>query len=370
MMKKITISLLLILISFLMFGCQFFEVIYAVGNFDERNRDPHLFGPIGFRPPQIEGMRLINEEGFEFAFDFNGEHTFVVQNSEYFVLDKFGNLLSSQPLFEQNILYDKFVFQENGLYGVKDIFFNVLVDAQQNKIEIAGYNTLLVNYEDYAYGLFDLDLNPIYITRNNQDFRVIPPYISKTKSFITYNGFVGFFNSFEDTFVFPRFLSLSNFYNDYAIARDFSGYRILRSCSSEIIVPHHINPIFFNGMHLLALNINGNIEILNRYFEAVSSIHFPNFPRPFIFQNLLFFQFGDVFVFYQIGEEGNIGDISFIYFENVFYHRNFLVLKNQFDEYALFDENLNLIYIFDYISFSFGTMKIRVNYQYYFYEIQ
>ena len=251
-------------------------------------------------------------------------------------------------------------------------FFNVLVDLQPYRLQIAGNDTILKNYEDYAFGLFCLDLNPIYIRRYNQDFRVIPPYLGNNKSLITHNGYIGFYNSLSDVFVAPRFLSITNFYNAYAIARYYNEHKILRSCGNKIIVPFEIIPIFFNGYYLFSFDVDGNLMIMDRNFNSISDIRFPNYPRPFVFQNLVFFQFGDTFVFYTIENDVSFASSYNIlagYFKNVFYYHNFIVLKNFLGEYSLFDDNFNLLGVFEFISFSYGTMRIRGDYRYYFYEI-
>ncbi|MCL2255785.1 MAG: hypothetical protein FWC11_02885 [Firmicutes bacterium] len=354
-------SLFLILTATILMGCQFLDVIHTVADFEERNRNPHQFGTQNFQPPQISGMRLISDIGVDFAHDFRGWHTFVVKNSEHFILSRNGEFVRSKNLFGRDIAYGKFIFSENGLYGVKNIFFEVLVEPQNYYLRIVGENMLSKRYYGYSEALFNLELEPLYI----YGFRQLTPFVNSVAK-IHQDGYVGFFNKNENILVSPVFWTISEFSRGYAIASVGNERKIISKTGFQTSVPQNINPRYFNGEILLAVSNNGSYKLLDKNFNEISNTRFPFNSRLSIFHDLVFFQFGDVFGFYDIARTGTL---SAGYFENVFHCQNFLVLKNFHGEYALFDSNLNRLRIFDFVSFSHGTMKIRGGYQYFFYEI-
>ena len=169
-MRRLSYICLLIILSLCFAGCNahfslyaeipdYEKVIEGVSSLPEKgeSKPPEADDPnVGEEPgdpmipvdlPVIDGYKLITEQGFETVSSFgNNSYSSVEIDGERFLVDKAGKVCPS-PSDLTRLIYDKYIFEEHGYKGVKNVYGKVLIEASYGKIDICGKTVLASNSE-------------------------------------------------------------------------------------------------------------------------------------------------------------------------------------------------------------------------------
>ncbi len=194
-------------------------------------------------PPDISihGYKLLSNEGFDVPSSFSeSSYALTSIDGKSVLIDRQGNKYTP-PKDLNEILFDKYIYEENGLNGLKDVPGTILLNAHYDNIIVYGNNFLAsINNTVYIYEngeissvisennfdisltdnnclivdyeLCDMQLRPIIFG----GYRVVNIYdgIAKIKN---ENGRLGFFDIENNSLIAePRYYTAAQFINGYA----------------------------------------------------------------------------------------------------------------------------------------------------------
>jgi len=360
----------------------FDALIYRILNQNQQNNNDSDYTAL-----QLAGFSQLINASFNYGVAFNGSHTFV-SLAGYDLLLRYDGTLFHSPLNLRNtpLSYDKFVFEQNGLLGVKSIFNQIIVAPSYTAINIKGnlivasdnfnrvdifYNNTRIHYQLqdaqiysynillYNYQLVDpLTLTPLKVG----DYHVMSDIIN-TKSIIS-DGFLFGFTKNNTITIPPQFLSVGHF-NPFGFATAITqngDYIIIDKQGNTIVTAQNsLLPINFDGNHITFLDENQHnmLGIADYNFNPITQNRFLSLLQNQVFNNFLVYNppnephrffslFTNSFVL------STYAHISYV--DDFFIARCFLGLYNLFDlslRRILGDRHL--------IGFNNGILTVRHN---------
>lgn len=98
----------------------------------------------------VEGFVPLCESLFSYGKSFGGGIAYVIDKTGHYILTRDGKLQTvSTDLREVTLIGDKYVYEENGRVGVRNVYGKTLLDARYDSVEISG-DTVLARREQYA----------------------------------------------------------------------------------------------------------------------------------------------------------------------------------------------------------------------------
>ena len=89
--------------------------------------------------PQLDGFVALYRTDFDYASPFFGEYAFVKMDGHNLLVSLHGEAMEcSEDLENVEVLFDKYVFSDNGRYGVKSVLGDLLLSAEYESVQICG----------------------------------------------------------------------------------------------------------------------------------------------------------------------------------------------------------------------------------------
>ena len=250
-----------IFVSLILFACSAFWLHDSIEDFDAflaaLNRGTLQQVEIEL---SIPGFTPLVNSAFNFGLSFSvgSRYTFANISAAGFnvIVRDCGTLFySNKNLLNTAITYDKFVYEHNGLFGIRDIFNRVIVPANFTDIKIFDSASFLVNDK-----VVDFYLNPLTV-QSFPNATVVGKIDSLGFRAIYYNGLFGFANLASGVYFSPSFLEVSalgfNRYGFTAANLECGKYVIIDS-SGAVVVEETSGklPLNFNGEFITFLDTN------------------------------------------------------------------------------------------------------------------
>lgn len=313
-MKKIS-SITVIVIVFLIFlSCAMpLDKTGEVKNFDDYINNLTKYG---YEDNEEEIIKIENYSplffiGFDYALPFNGEYTFAIKDKTNLLLKYDGYVYNFESnLVDFNLVNDHYIFIENNLKGVKNIFGQTVIDASYNSIEILdnlilckdGLNRYTL-YKDYKILILnsdsDINLAPnnlividgIYYNQELNEFKIrdnkVIAVINENTYIIKYNSKYGLYDSVNDIYFYPNYDNIINYSNGYLVVVEDNFYKIINSNIKEVyksyiredskkpIVANKTSILFLNNSSYGVMDYNGD-KITQEEFNFVDYSNFNN----------------------------------------------------------------------------------------------
>jgi len=385
--QKIFIAIAICIFTLLFFGCNTFWVVSEIEDFEQflaqLNRgEVNITSDV----PQLKEFIPLIDARFDFGMSFTeGHYTFASIGGYNVIVSDYGVLYHSGNLLGRQIIYDKFVFELDGLKGVKSIFGVEVVPSHYSDIYILGNIVLAIKDNELAdifYGrnkvhsglsgvqlfdnetllingmLYDLQLNPLVVNeyvivsgRDELGFRIIYG-----------NGLYGFVNIKTGDILYPKWQRVNGFnLFGYSNVNLISGeYAIINNLGEIIITETNGKlPVRFDGKFITFLDTNrGNLfGIANSNFVEVSNNRFIGIYRHKVWH--------DSIVIYNAPHIPH----RFYLFDNYFIPKqyakiqvfeNHFIGKNLDGRYSFYDNNLEiLLYDAEFIGFNERVLTVK-----------
>ncbi|MCL2797116.1 MAG: hypothetical protein FWD58_03570 [Firmicutes bacterium] len=380
-------------------SCANYREIGAVADYPEFLREFKAFPesvPEVYQPPEIEGFTPLVNFGFEFAVPFFGEFAYCVYDEVMLLLSRDGKFYYAPvDLKGLDVTYDKFVFKQDGLSGIKSVFGETLVPAAYAKIQILGdavaasdalgrtdvfkkagafYIKLheklvgeLILFSDesllYNHKLCDFFLTPI----TADGYAVMGASVNGMRPIMDNAGAFGYAQSDGGVAIPPQFSEAGTFIeSNFAYVVDASGaYRIIDKAGESVYAQQNgMRPVRFDGTYITFLYEDGSFGVADGDFVPLTRERFVNLYDWSVFGDYLAVNTPDMpHRFYSLTENAYIGaDYEFItpvcgYF----------LAKTPPGRYVLFDANLKTIAEAGYIAFDGDILLVGEGEKYHYY---
>jgi len=376
-------------------SCANFSEAGGVENYAEWLKEFTAFPKtLAYEPPEIEGFTPFVRYGFDFATPFFGEYAFVVYEGTNLLLNRDGTFYyARENLLGKDIAADKFIFESDGLLGVKSVFGEVLVRAQYDKVQILGgciagtaaaradlYRKTGETYQKlheklagdvalfsedavlYNGKLCDLELKPLTVS----GYDIVSETRGGMRVIADGGALFGYASDDGTVAIPPVYREAGQFQaSGYAYVVDFSGaYHIIDTSGQRIYSEQDgKKPVRFDGTHLTFMR-NGYFDIADRDFRPLTDERFVSLYEWSVYDGILVYNPPDTaHRFYTLAENRFIG-----YYEKITPIGGYFVAKTLAGIYAIFDARLNeVIDESHYIDFDGAILLVGQNGAYHFY---
>jgi len=343
--------------------------------------------------PAVTGFEPLIEFPFEYGREFSGgQYTFVVFDGLDLIVSKDGGFYKiTEPLYDKDVLYDKFIFENENLLGVKTIFGDTIVPNLYLGIEIHGDLIVALRYtNDYCIfkgtkrihtrldGEITALTNEILIIDNflyclelnlltAGEFRKVTNEINGAIIITNHdNNLFGYYFENEERILTPAFETAAAF-NKFGYARvdnkiiDKFGEVAVAQIGTKI-------PLDFNSTSALYLCTVTNLyavrnEITNRDLRSgFVNINPQSFFGDYIIENSEDY----IFRFYCAG----IGDFVLNEFRQITPVQDYFIVQNFNRSFSLLDKNLiPIIQNASQINFDGQVLLFVIDDNYFYYKI-
>lgn len=246
-------------------------------------------------PPSVsvKGYELIIQDGFDKPARFF-ENSFALTSidGKNLFMDRLGNKFAS-PNDVQELCFDKYVFYENGLKGLKDLCGNVLLPAEYLSLTVYGNNVLADDDKNtYVFdgdklistvplGKYDISLagnNCLIVDFELCDLKLQPIMFGGFRAVSINDGIakvkdskerVGFYDILNDcVMIEPQYRTATQFVNGYAqVQSKFDGDFLIIDRQGDVKAVFNQRTFGFYDKHIFALDINGKYRLYDLEFR-------------------------------------------------------------------------------------------------------
>ncbi|MCL2848077.1 MAG: hypothetical protein FWE13_04960 [Firmicutes bacterium] len=398
-LQKTILGVVVFLFMLPLFACNLFWITSEIDDFDAflARLSRGEFTQSQSVVSQIEGFTPLINARFDFGMPFTeGQYTFAYIGGFNVIVSEYGTLYHSGNLAGFQITYDKFIFEQDALKGVRCVFNRLIVPANYTEIHILGNSILATNKEgksDIFYRgnlihsnlstvqlfdrstllmggrLYDLQLNSLTVGDNNQ-YTVVSGLDKLDFRIITNGELFGFANLYTNVVLSPQWQRASGF-NEFGFSSVnlTDGQYVIIDTQGRVVVTEQNDklPVRYDGEFITALDtIRSNLfGIFDSNFNEITSSRFSSIYRHKIWH-------GGIVIYNapHISRRFYLIDNGFIpneYIE-IWAFENHFIGKNLDGRYSLYDKNLRIIKKeAQYIGFNGSVLTIRYGGGVYYY---
>jgi len=352
--------------------------------------------------PQINGFTPLVNFGFDAGIHSNGgRYSFATYREQGYLIDYAGFVFDTDlRLSNETLINDMIVYRSDYLYGVKNMFGQIIAEPEFERIEILG-NTILATcilgfsdlfvdsdrvHRQLSRGItllsenellidgfvHDLDLN---LLKANNVYSVVGK-LTNGKFIITCGQLLGFSDQFLNVTIPPIHFAVMPFNKEgFASVRTVDGiYKIIdRNGQVVVIEENGLIPINFDGEKIVFQDsLHGNrMGIADKNFIPLSSQRFINIYQNRVFHNRFIIERQRVGVedrvrFFDIDLQVYLVGV----YETISIHDNHFIARCDNGRFTLYDSSLNfLILDADGIYFCGKVLMVNNWGRVYFYRV-
>ena len=339
-----------------------------------------------FTGPEINGFMPLYYTDFDYAMAFSGGYAFAIKDERYVYVGKNGDVFDlPNDLSDCEILFGKYVYEENGLLGVKTVFGERITDALYEDIEIAGATVaakrpngesdifkdgkliaacltdmrlLSENYIISDSGLFTADLTPVFCG----DYRMAS-VADNGIGIISYNGRVGYGKVTGEVVVPPEYDFIAPYRFGYGAAKRNGGKTTVFDEMGNAVSELDADKVFvsFDGKYLLygeymkirIADAAGN-DLTSRSFDEITN----------------FKVYGGFLITHESTRVYSLREQNFVFgvFESVVPSEGMIIAITLDGAAEIYDEEFKLIAGgLEFAAFSDNVLTVKSGGKYYFY---